>query len=241
MNLPTKPIRGVFVSEQSRASLAMQAREVGFTGEEPIEELRWVTREDWSRFIFTDFLVKLEKEILEPGDYNFLAFDTFHTIARMEDASDPSEVNRAGNLAIDIASRNNLALALGRHDRKGGGLIGLSGIGAIQLSGLVDVILHLLRVDSPTQRRLELIGRVPGLPAAQTIELVNGEYLSWGEPSEAKADKEAAALNAILQAEPTLGLRAIAQQMGIGVNRVKQVARSARWSKDEQSGLWVKF
>lgn len=240
LGFPTKPMRVIYVSEQSRASLCIQAREVGFTGEEPIEELRWITREDWSRHVYTDFLTRLEKEILEPGAYNSLLIDTFHTIARLEDENDAAEVNRLGNLTIDVATRNNLALTIGRHDRKSGGEIGLSGRGTGQLSGLVDVILHLVRGDNATQRRLELAGRVPGLPSALTIELRDREYLNWGEPSEAKAEKEAASLDAMLQAEPTLGYRTIAERMAISKNRVKQIAKTAGWSKDEESGLWSK-
>jgi hypothetical protein len=184
LNFPTRPMRVLYVSEQSRASLAMQARETGFHGDEPIEELRWVTREDWSRYVYTDFLLKLEKEILEPGRYNCMVIDTLHTVARMEDEKDASEVNRLGNLTLDVATRHNLALVLGRHDRKSGGEVGVSGRSSIQLSGLVDVILHLVRVpNQSTQRRLELLGRVPGLPCEQMIELMpNGEYLNWGEP-----------------------------------------------------------
>ena len=183
LNFPTKPMRVVYVSEQSRPSLAVQVREVGFTGDEPVEELRWITREDWSRHVYTDFLSKLENEILlKSGSYNCLVVDTLHTVARMEDESDASEVNRLGNLTLDVASRNNVALVLGRHDRKSGGDIGVSGRSSIQLSGLVDVILHLVRVpNQATQRKLELLGRVPGLPTVQAIDLTNGEYVNWGE------------------------------------------------------------
>ncbi len=64
LNVATKPMRAIYVSEQSQASLAMQAREVGFTGNEPIEELRWITREFWSRFPFSEFLERLEKQFI---------------------------------------------------------------------------------------------------------------------------------------------------------------------------------
>ena len=187
----TKPMRVLYVSEQSAASLAMQARQVGFTGSEPVEELRWITREFWSRFIFAEFLERLERQFLREGSYNTLIFDTWHTIARLVDEKDASEVNRLGNLTIDVAARNKLALALGRHDRKSGGEVGLSGRSSIQLSGLVDVILHLVRVSgNENQRRLEILGRVPGLPAEQIIELVDGTYINRGAP-EAMPDETA--------------------------------------------------
>lgn len=171
----------LYVSEQTKASLGMQMREIGFDGSEPVEEFRAITREDWSRFFYTDFLVHLEKEYLTGSGYNTMIIDTFHTIARMEDERDGAECNKLGNLTIDVASRNSVALVLGRHDRKAGGEVGVSGRSSIQLSGLVDVIAHLLRYgDNPNQRKLELVGRVPGLPPEQTVELMpNGEYFNW--------------------------------------------------------------
>lgn len=186
LGFATKPMRVVYVSEQSAASLAVQVREVGFTGSEPVEELRWITREFWSRFVFAEFLERLERQFLRDGPYNALIFDCWHTIARLEDENAAAEVNRLGNLTIDVAARNKLALALGRHDRKSGGEVGLSGRSSIQLSGLVDVILHLVRVSgSEAQRRLEILGRVPGLPAEQVIELIDGRYINRGEPDAA--------------------------------------------------------
>ena len=188
----TRPMRVIYVSEQSAASLAVQVRQIGFSGSEPIDELRWITRELWSRFVFAEFLERLERQFLRDGRYNTLIFDTWHTIARLEDENAAAEVNRLGNLTIDVAARNKVALALGRHDRKSGGEVGLSGRSSIQLSGLVDVILHLVRVSgNEAQRRLEILGRVPGLPAEQLIELMDGEYINRGAP-ESAADETAA-------------------------------------------------
>lgn len=190
LGITTKPMRVVYVSEQSAASLAVQVREVGFTGSEPVEEVRWITRESWSRFIFTEFLERLERTFLRDGQYNALVFDCWHTVARLEDENAASEVNRLGNLTIDVAARNKLALALGRHDRKSGGEVGLSGRSSIQLSGLVDVILHLVRVGgNERQRRLEILGRVPGLPSEQLIELTDGRYVNHGLPDAALDEK----------------------------------------------------
>jgi hypothetical protein len=238
LNFPTQPMRVVYVSEQSAASLAMQAREVGFTGDEVIGELRWIAREHWSRFVFTDFLERFEKEFLAGGEYNALVFDTWHTIARLEDESDASEVNRVGNLTIDVATSQKVALTLGRHDRKSGADVGLSGRSSIQLSGLVDVILHLTRVagDSDSKRKLELAGRVPGLSNKQIIELVNGEYTNLGEPAERDAEN-ASKLEALLKAEPTVSYRTINHRTGISKNRIKRVTESIGWNQGGD-GQW---
>jgi AAA domain-containing protein/Toprim domain-containing protein/CHC2-type zinc finger protein len=232
LNYATKPMRIVYISEQSAASLAMQCREVGFTGNEPVEKLRWITREHWSRYVFTDFLEKLEKDFLQRRGYNFLAFDCWHTIARLEDENAASEVNRLGNLTIDIATRNKLALTLGRHDRKSGGDVGVSGRSSIQLSGLVDVILHLVRVPSkPTQRKLELLGRVPGLPNEQIIDLVNGVYINFGEPVAPVMDR-VAQVREMLNENPDLTAAQIVEKFAAMVPTVKVSLATAKRDRD---------
>jgi hypothetical protein len=204
LNLPTRPMRVIYISEQSGASLAMQAREVGFTGNEPVEELRWITREHWSRYCFTELLQHLEKDFLQNNAYDFLVWDCWHTIARLEDENAASEVNKLGNLTIDVAARHNMGSTFGRHDRKSGGDVGVSGRSSIQLSGLVDVILHLVRVvGKPTQRKLELLGRVPGLPNEQIIDLLNGAYINFGEPTSAAVDR-VSQVTEWLEEEPAL-------------------------------------
>ena len=179
----THPARVLYVSEQSRASLGMQLRECGYDGSEPIEELRFLTREIWSRYVFDDFVRIVEKDFL-PGGYNAIVWDTLATIARLEDEKDAAEINRCANLILDVASRHSLATCIGRHDRKSGGDIGVSGRGSGQLSGLVDLILHLTRIPGADfQRKLETRGRIPGLPTILKIELTpSGEYVNWGEP-----------------------------------------------------------
>jgi hypothetical protein len=241
LNFATKPMRVIYVSEQSQASLAMQAREVGFTGSEPIEKLRWITREFWSRFVFAEFLEKLEKQFLVGQNYNALIFDTWHTVARLEDENAASEVNRFGNLTIDLATRNHLALALARHDRKSGGEIGMSGRSSIQLSGLVDVILHLVRIPGQSnQRKLELLGRVPGLPNHQVIELVDGIYINRGEPEDSPAAiaDRVALVRDWLDAEPKLSaadivnrFAAMATPVAISVATAKRYRAEARSKK----------
>jgi 5S rRNA maturation endonuclease (ribonuclease M5) len=184
LGYPTKPVRCVYVSEQSAASLGMQMQEMGFSGDEPIEELRFVTRENWSRETFPDLLEMVESQFLVGHDYNFLVLDTWHSISRLENENDAAMVNEAGNATLNVATRNKLALTMSRHDRKSGGDVGVSGRSSIQLSGLVDTIAHLVKIpDGDTRRKLELLSRVPGLPAAQSIELMsNGEYFNWGIP-----------------------------------------------------------
>ena len=225
----TKPMRVIYVSEQSAASLAMQAREVGFTGKEPIEELRWITREQWCWHLYTEFLARLEERYLEGQNYNCLIMDTWHTIARLENENDAAEVNRCGNLTLDLAARRKLALAISRHDRKSGGEVGLSGRSSIQLSGLVDVILHLLRLPGqagPTQRRLELVGRVPQLPAEQIIELSEKGYVNHGVVKGGVETKKMS--DVILERVPTYKEAALPIMeilKGSGLQRTQPVAR----------------
>jgi hypothetical protein len=165
--------------------------------------------------------------------------DTFHTVSRLQDEKDASEVNRLGNLTLDLASKFNLALALGRHDRKSGGEIGLSGRSSIQLSGLMDVILHMLRIgDHPTQRKLETLGRVPGLPIEIIIDLQNGVYSNLGSQDERDRQEEQK-LNDLLSAEPTVSYRTISTRTGIDKSRVKSLAKAIGFTQHED-GKWVR-
>jgi hypothetical protein len=239
LGFPTKLMRTVFISEQSRGSLATQMRQVGFTGEEPSGELWIITREDWSRYVYVDLLVEIEKRLLAGNGYNMLVADTFHSIARLEDENDPSEVNRLGNLTLNLASRYSLGLVLGRHDRKMGGPVGVSGRSSIHLSGLMDVILHLVRRPVPTERKLEILGRLPDLPNEQVIDLQNNNYVNLGKP-ESKRDEQAAALDALLSADLTIGYRSIAFHIKMSKNRIRELAESLGWERNEETGTWQK-
>lgn len=235
LNWPTKPMRVVYVSEQSAASLAMQVREVSFTGQEPIEELRWLTREDWFRFPYQEFLEKLERQFLEGSGYNTLIIDTFHTVASLEDERDAAEVNRVGNLTLDVAARQKLALVLGRHDRKSQGPVGISGRNSIQLSGLMDVILHLLRTPVPTQRRLEVRGRVPGLPSEVLIELNGNEYVKYGNPEKLDFDR-VAQVRTWLKENPNLAAADVKTKLAvIGVDvSIATAKRDLKQAREDQ-------
>ena len=241
LSLPTKPVRAIYISEQSGASLAVQMREVGFDGSEPIEELRIVTREHWSRFVFAELLRAIESQFLQAGavEYNALIFDCWHTIARLEDENNAAEVNQIGNLTIDLAARYGQALVLGRHDRKSGGDVGQSGRSSIHLSGLMDVICHLTRTGNDAhKRKLELVGRVPGLTPEQKIELMpDGSYLNWGSTSDQEQAEETK-LEELLTANPKVDYRTIENFTGIGKNRVRDLADSIGWRRD--NGKWSK-
>jgi 3-deoxy-D-manno-octulosonic acid (KDO) 8-phosphate synthase len=77
-------MRVVYVSEQSATSLAMQMREVGFTGLEPVEELMIVPREQWCRFTYIEMLAEVEELFLINGNCNAIIFDTWHAISCLE-------------------------------------------------------------------------------------------------------------------------------------------------------------
>jgi 5S rRNA maturation endonuclease (ribonuclease M5) len=240
LGYPTRPARVIYVSEQSRGSLATQMRYIGFTGQEPPDQLWIVTREDWTRWVYAEFLEQLEKNVIKDHGYNALLVDTFHSVARLEDENDASEVNTAGNATVSLATRYNMGLGITRHDRKSGGEIGVSGRSSIQLSGIVDNILHLVRVPtSSTERKLEIRTRVPGLPAAQLLNLVDGEYVNHGDEG-AGHHAQAIELEKFLTENPNASYRSIAFQMKMSKNRVNELAQEIGWTKDEEAGKWRK-
>jgi hypothetical protein len=228
----TAPIRAVYVSEQSSASLGMQMREVGFTGNEPLDELMIVPRELWCQFTYVQMLTEIEQLYLAHGNYNVLIFDTWHTISRLEDENAAAEVNRIGNLTLDVCARNKLASSMSRHDRKSGGDVGVSGRSSIQLSGLVDIILHLVRVPgkSANMRKLQMLARTPGLPAEQLIELAGGTYTNWGEGN--AVDSRVQMVREWLRSEPKLTAETIvkrfeAQSVMVSLSTVKRYRQQA--------------
>jgi hypothetical protein len=178
-------------------------------------------------------LAEIEELYLAHGGYNVAIFDTWHTITRLEDENQAAEVNKIGNLTLDLAARNKLALSMSRHDRKSGGDVGLSGRSSIQLSGLVDVILHLVRQpgNEATVRTLEIVGRVPGLPAEQTIELVGNSYVNHGEETtvETRVDmvKKWLTTNPQLTAEELVKLFH-AEGIDVSLSTVKRYRKAAK-------------
>jgi hypothetical protein len=108
----------------------------------------------------------------------------------------------------------------------------VSGRSSIQLSGLVDVILHLVRVPSkPTQRKLELLGRVPGLPNEQIIDLVNGVYINFGEPVAPVMDR-VAQVREMLNENPDLTAAQIVEKFAAMVPTVKVSLATAKRDRD---------
>jgi hypothetical protein len=88
------------------------------------------------------------------------------------------EENNAGAalLALDPLQRaaaEGLAVAITRHDRKGGGEVGESGRGSSAFSGAVDTIVSLKKQGGkhpPTQRLLEAVSRFDGVPESLVID-----------------------------------------------------------------------
>jgi hypothetical protein len=237
----TKPVRVVYVSEQTKASLAVQLREVGFRPETySTDHVVLFTREIWSRFTWPEFLRWLDQDVVGDASYTALVVDTFYSVARVEDENDASIVAAAVNPLLDLCAKYGLAVLLTRHDRKSGGEVGVSGRGAIQLSGAVDVIAHLVRMPGAqaTRRKLEVAGRIP-CPPEQTIELMpSGEYFNWGTEAEESA-REANALCAAIEADPRLSIRALSEKTGIQKDRVKKIAESRNYQQ-VAGGRWLK-
>jgi DnaB-like helicase N terminal domain/AAA domain len=223
----TKPMRVVYVSEQSSVSLAGQVRQAGFTGHEPITELCWIVREHWSRFSFLDFLALLDSQILAPNNYNCLIFDCWHTIARLADENDASEVHRLGNPTMDLAARRGVALPLSRHDRKSGGEVGVSGRSSIALSGLVDSIIHMTRIPSTVnQRKIEMLSRIPALNGERIIELTASGYSCFDN---AKDEPEGTRLHRAILSNQSASNRELELITGIGRNRIERLAFDLGW------------
>jgi hypothetical protein len=102
----------------------------------------------------------------------------------------------------EAAAVDGLAVAILRHERKGGGEVGDSGRGSSAFAGAVDVVLRLRRPEGaarPGVRVLESLSRFDQTPDTLVIELTDTGYVALGD-TEAVAAEEARA--AVLMAAP---------------------------------------
>lgn len=96
------------------------------------------------------------------------------------------------------------AVGLLHWDRKSGGSVGESGAGNASLTGSVDVVLRLSRIDGGTNtrhRRLEAVGRHAATPEDVVIDLEPGQgYVLVGEGKSAVRDNARALVLTVMRA-----------------------------------------
>jgi hypothetical protein len=114
-------------------------------------------------------------------------------LARLEE--EPADQAGAAQSAVRplqvLAHEDGLAIAFGRHSRKGGGAVGESGRGSSAFAGAVDLLVSIRRREGNypvTQRVLYTLGRFDEPPDDLVIDLTDDGYVVLG--SEASVDRD---------------------------------------------------
>jgi hypothetical protein len=102
-----------------------------------------------------------------------LVVDTLSAFARIEDENDATAALAALRPLQEVAAKDNLAVIVVRHERKGGGEVADSGRGSSALAGGVDIVMSIRRPDGqtrPSVRILRSLSRYDETPDGLVVE-----------------------------------------------------------------------
>lgn len=188
---PTQSGPVVYLSEQTQATLTPAVGRAGMGAEADLE--MFVASRDlrilpWGETVGTPWPDVVEQAVAECRRIGarVLVIDTLHQFAGLRGDRE----NNSGDCLealepLQVAASEGLAVAIGWHDRKGGGEVGESGRGSSAVAGAVDVISALRRGEGqarPGVRVLHGLSRFDETPPRLVIErLADGSYSALGD------------------------------------------------------------
>lgn len=182
LDLPTKRVPILYLTEQTRRSFKMKLAAMGLTGE---SDLHIAFRTDFKGKSWDEICEWIAAEVAKWG-IGLLPIDTLSDWAKIRDENDNGEALRVTAPLRGIAEAKNVAVITARHAGKGEhesrDVVDL-GRGASAFAGAADVVCTLGSAPGsghPNRRQLRYEGRPDDLPAAVIIELKDGRYESLG-------------------------------------------------------------
>jgi hypothetical protein len=173
----------------------------------------------------------------------WLILDTFYAIAGLggEEEGKAGAVDQAVAPLRHVAAVNDVAITLGRHERKSGGEVGVSGRGSTALTGAADVVCLLKRLPGnqfPNRRQLDVTGRIE--QARLIIELLqDGRYIIATEDGQQNSRVEVAKLTTAIMANLKMTKLELQETTGIGRNRIEKLAAKDGWKYAPKVG-WTR-
>jgi len=175
LNRATKRVPILFVTEENPRTIAMALNRAGLG--DLTEWLHIVPATEFAGMPWPALAQWIERECIRLG-IGWLIIDTFFAVAGLsgEQENQAGTVDEAVGLVRRIAGRLDIPITLTRHERKSGGDVGVSGRGSSALTGAVDIVMLLKRVNGgfDEARQLEIAGRVE--QARFEIELRDCQY-----------------------------------------------------------------
>ncbi len=177
----TERVPIVMLTEMADTPLRQLLERTGLTEEDDLRILRWT---DARLVRWPDVVADSIEECTQYGAGLFVV-DTLPQWAGIRgDAENDAGAALAAIEPLQAAAAGGLAVALVRHERKGGGDVGESGRGSTAFTGAVDIVVRLAQPLNPvreTIRQLSILSRFDGAPNDLMIELTEDGYEVLGE------------------------------------------------------------
>lgn len=178
------PTKVLILTEESEAKWGERREKFRLPG----KSIHIVSRPMNKKYTNTEWVAALARavEICEENEIKLCVIDTLTTFWDAQDENDAAKVSRS-LIPISQLAKKNIGVLIVHHDRKSGGDYGNAARGSNALTGFVDIIVELGRLDdnhSPTRRALKTLSRFDESPSEVVIDLVNGKYVTLGDKSE---------------------------------------------------------
>jgi hypothetical protein len=189
MGKPTERTPVVYLTEQPGTSFVVALRRAGLAER---DDFRVISLWDVDDLDWVEIVALARDECSRIGS-KLLVVDTLSAFARLEgDAENQAGAAQAAVRALQVlAHEDGLAVAFGRHSRKGGGAVGESGRGSSAFAGAVDLLVSIRRREGnfpAPQRVLYTLGRFDEPPDDLVVDLTDVGYVVLG--SEASVDRD---------------------------------------------------
>lgn len=181
LDLPTKPVPVLYLTEQTRRSFRDKLRAVEI-----------VEGDDFHVFFVTDYhgwdwpdICQVVREECQRLSIGLLVIDTLSKWAKITDENDAGEALRVCG-PLQLIAEDNVAVVTLRHAGKGGTDIKDvvdAGRGSSAFPGEFDICTVLSRASGrghPNRRQLRSVAREENVPPTLVIELKDGRYVAEG-------------------------------------------------------------
>jgi len=178
------PTKVLILTEESEAKWGERREKFKLPG----KSIHIVSRPMNKKYNNAEWVAALAKavEICEKNEIKLCVIDTLTTFWDAQDENDAAKVSRS-LIPISQLAKKNIAVLIVHHDRKSGGDYGNAARGSNALTGFVDIIVEMGRLDdgqSPTRRVLKTLSRFDESPSEVVIDLENGRYVTLGDKTE---------------------------------------------------------
>lgn len=178
------PTKVLILTEESEAKWGERREKFKLPG----KSIHIVSRPMNKKYTNTEWVAALDRaaKICEENEIKLCVIDTLTTFWDAQDENDAAKVSRSLLPVFQLAKKN-IGVLIVHHDRKSGGDYGNAARGSNALTGFVDIIVEVGRLDdnqSPTRRVLKTLSRFDESPSEVVIDLVDGKYVTLGDKTE---------------------------------------------------------